>query len=204
MDKLAFVSQIEAALDKEGIIVDADKVQQLSHFLSLLCFYNKGTNLTQVAPEDMVDRHMVDSLKLLPYLKGESALDVGSGPGLPGMILAIVAPHMRFTLLDGNTKRTDFCRIAKSTIGLGNVEVVCARVQEYSAPRFDIIVSRAFAELGEFLRLTEHLAGPGTTYLAMKGRLDEQELAAVQAFGPEVIRLEVPGVDQRHLVRIKK
>jgi len=189
-----------------GIVLPEEVIQKLLDYLALLVKWNKVHNLTAVRDQDeMVTLHLLDSLAVLPHLSCTSLLDVGSGAGLPGIPLAIVRPDLRITVLDSSHKKTTFQRQAKVELGIGNLEVVCSRVEEYKpASKFDCIVSRAFSDIAEFMRLTTHLLADGGHWLAMKGVYPYEELAQVSSATYEVVPLEVPGLQaQRHLVFIR-
>ena len=170
--------------------------------------WNGAYNLTAVRdPALMVSRHLLDSLALLPALHDVPVtrlLDVGSGAGLPGIPLAIARPDWHVTLLDSNGKKARFLRHAVRKLGLDNAEVVEGRVEDHApGSPYDAIVSRAFAALGDFLDATGSVLAPGGHWLAMKGRLDDNELASIPSSisAPRVVRLRVPGLDEeRHLV----
>jgi len=151
--------------------------------LALLNKWNRAYNLTAVRdPLAMIERHLIDSLALLPYLRGRRILDLGTGAGLPGIPLAICSPRRRFVLLDANNKKIRFVRQVVLELALENVQAVHQRVEAYQPPRpFDLILSRAFAPMGRMLQLADHLLGEGTTLLAMKGRFAAQELAEIPA-----------------------
>jgi 16S rRNA (guanine527-N7)-methyltransferase len=176
--------------------------------------WNKVYNLTAVRePERMIGLHILDSLSVLPHLgRAASVLDVGTGGGLPGMPMAIalaaVAPGVRITMLDTITKKTAFVRHAIGELNLRNAEVVTVRVEKYHPPgKFDVVLSRAFAELKDFTECAGHLCAPNGRMLAMKGVHPFDEIARLPpAFViEEVIPLQVPQVDgQRHLVVIKQ
>ena len=184
------IAQLEIVLDEEG-------QRKLLDYLALLHKWNKVYNLTAIRdPQQMVSNHLLDSLAVMPYLWAGRWLDVGCGAGLPGLVLAVAQPDWQFALLDSNSKKTGFVQQAVIELGLRNVSVHCARVEEWQpAERFDGIISRAFSELGEFLRSTRHLVAPHGRWAAMKGA-PQQELAGV----PEgcrverVIPLQVPGL----------
>lgn len=176
----------------------------LLKFLGELVIWNKAYNLTAVRqPVEMVTRHLLDSLAILPHVEGRT-VDIGSGAGLPGIPLALANPALHVSLLDSNGKKARFLRHAQRTLPLGNVEVVEARAEAFQPPqRFDTVVSRAFSALGEFLSATAHLGGERGRWLAMKGKLDRKELADVPpGFRVErEIQLRVPGLDEeRHLI----
>lgn len=180
--------------------------QRLLDYLALLAKWNKVHNLTAVRdPDEMVTLHLLDSLAVLPHLDCERLLDVGSGAGLPGIPLALVRPDLSVTVLDSSHKKSTFQRQAKAELGIDNLEVVCARVEQYRPERrFDCIISRAFSDIAEFTRLTAHLLADGGRWLAMKGVYPYEELAQVRDAGYEVLPLAVPGLEaQRHLVTLE-
>jgi 16S rRNA (guanine527-N7)-methyltransferase len=177
----------------------------LADFLELLARWNQTYNLTAVrVPEEMVTRHLMDSLVVLPFVDGERMLDVGTGAGLPGLVLAMARPGQRFVLLDSSGKKTRFVEHAVARLGLRNVEVVQARVEDYEDEEgFAVVLSRAFASVADFIRLAGHLARPEGRLLAMKGALPEAELAALPAgWGLQAVhKLSVPGLaGRRHLL----
>lgn len=181
--------------------------QKLLDYLALLQKWNKVHNLTAVRdPDDMVTLHLLDSLAILPHVHGTKLLDVGSGAGLPGIPLALARPDLRVTLLDSSHKKSVFQRQAKVELSIANLEVVCSRVEEYRPEqKFDTVVSRAFADLAEFVRLTSHLCVKDGVCLAMKGVYPYDELAQLKDGTPQVLPLQVPGLDaQRHLVFLKQ
>lgn len=187
--------------------IDADDavIDRLLGYRDLLARWNRVHNLTAVRdPQAMLSHHLLDSLSVSRYLRGERVLDIGSGAGLPGLPLAVVNPERYFVLLDASAKRVRFLRQVVLELGLGNVEAVHARIERYRPETpFATVISRAFASLGDFAAVAcAQLAGDGHM-LAMKGRYPAQELQALPA-GVRlhaVYTLEVPGLDaQRHLV----
>jgi 16S rRNA (guanine527-N7)-methyltransferase len=190
-----------------GLALPQATQQKLLDYLVLLQKWNKVHNLTAVRdPDDMVTLHLLDSLAILPHLHGTRLLDVGSGAGLPGIPLALARPDLQVTLLDSSHKKSVFQRQAKAELGITNLEVVCARVEDYlPEQKFDTVISRAFSDLGEFVRLTSHLCAENGVWLAMKGVYPYDELAQLKDGTPQVLPLQVPGLDaQRHLVFLKK
>lgn len=157
---------------------------------------------------EMGPRHIADSLAVLPHLHGTTVLDVGTGAGLPGLVLALVDPARRYTLLDSNGKKTRFCEYAIDTLRVPNATVVQARVESYRpGVSFDTVVSRAFATIADFVAHAGHLCAPGGRMLAMKGSHPAQELADLPPGweATAVHRLEVPGLDaERHLAILTK
>ena len=187
----------------------------LLRYLGELVIWNKAYNLTAVRePAEMVTRHLLDSLVVLPHVGAapvgaahgrdiHRVIDVGTGAGLPGIPLAIANPALHVTLLDSNGKKARFLRHAQRELPLANVDVVEARAEAFVPPApFDTVISRAFAALGDFLKATARLSAHGR-WLAMKGKLDAQELAEVPpGFRVEQqVQLKVPGLDEaRHLI----
>lgn len=159
--------------------VDAQARERLIAFLVLLQRWNRAFNLTAVRdPLDMVPRHLLDSLSVLPWVRRDPVLDAGTGPGLPGIPLAIARPELRFTLIDSNGKKTRFVRQAVMSLGLANVEVVQCRLEAYRPEqKFATIVARAVASVAELRDACAHLAAHDARLLALKGRLAEQELS---------------------------
>lgn len=189
--------ELQRGIAQLGIALDTEAQGKLLDYLALLHKWNKVYNLTAIRdPQQMVSNHLLDSLAVMPYLWAGRWLDVGSGAGLPGLVLAAAQPDWQFTLLDSNSKKTSFVQQAVIELGLRNVSVHCTRVEEWQpVERFDGIISRAFSELGEFLRSTRHLVAPQGRWVAMKGA-PQQELAGVPdgCRVERVIPLQVPGL----------
>lgn len=205
----------ESLLDKlaEGLAALSldlsDHVQhQLIDFLHLLVKWNRAYNLTAVRqPEQMVARHLLDSLVIGPYIQGPRILDVGTGAGLPGIPLALAYPDYQFTLLDSSGKKIRFVTQAVAELGLVNVDVVQSRVEAYQpASRFDTITARAYSSIEELVKQTAHLLADGGQYLIMKGAYPVAEVEAMPAgYHLEAIhQLQVPRLDaQRHLLVVR-
>lgn len=192
-----------------GIDLSEQQTRQLIAYLDLLHKWNKAYNLTAVRnPDEMVSRHLLDSLSILPFVTGERWLDVGSGGGMPGIILAIMLPGAHFTLLDSNGKKTRFLTQVRLELGLTNLTVVQNRVEAYQADLpFHGIVSRAFSSLADFTHLTRHLSDTNTRWLAMKGQYPDEELAAlpVDFQATDSAQLAVPGCQgSRHLLILQR
>lgn len=155
---------------------------------------------------DMVTLHLLDSLSVLPYITGKRLLDVGSGGGLPGIVLAICQPELQVTTIDAVQKKAIFMRQAKGELGLDNLQVVHARVEAFESDLpYEMIISRAFSELDQFMALTQHLLAEDGHWLAMKGVSPQGELDTLKVKGYEVYPLFVAGLNaERHLAIIKK
>ncbi len=180
--------------------------QKMLAYLALLQKWNKVYSLTAIQPEQMVSHHLLDSLAVLPYLWPSRWLDVGSGAGLPGLVLALMRPQWAFTLLDSNSKKTSFVQQVVIELGLRNVTVCCARVEDWQAEeKFDGIISRAFAEVAEFTALTRHLLNHEGGWIAMKGA-PEKELERLPAgiVMEQMIPLQVPDLDAARCLVILK
>lgn len=188
-----------------GLALEPGCIQQLVAYLRLLEKWTRTHNLTAVRdPQEMVSRHLLDSLAVLPHLRGPEVIDIGTGAGLPGIPLACARPDLRFTLLDSNRKKLAFVRQAVHALSLRNVAVVAGRVEDFrGAQPFATLISRAFASIPDMLAACGHLAGPESRILAMKGVLPREELARMPPSFQvtDVIALEIPGLGaERHLV----
>ncbi len=180
------------------------QIDQLLAYHAMLVKWNKAYNLTAVRdPAAMIGRHLVDSLSVLPWIGKGRILDVGSGPGLPGIPLAICRPDLQVTTLDSNGKKTRFQVQVKAELGLDNLQVINGRVEAVDEPPFDMVISRAFASLQDMLDLSGHLCAPEGVFLAMKGLYPEAEIEQIPAGYTlkESHRLELPVSDgERHLL----
>ncbi|MFY0663622.1 MAG: 16S rRNA (guanine(527)-N(7))-methyltransferase RsmG [Natronospirillum sp.] len=196
------------AIDQLAIALDDTQIEQLLAYHSGLIKWNKAYNLTAVRdPMAMVQRHLIDSLSILPVLPSGRLLDVGTGGGLPGMVVAITRPDIAVTLLDSNGKKIRFLRQMTMELGLKSVATIQSRVESYSAEPFDVITSRAFATLADMVSWSQHLLAPDGQFIAMKGLYPDDELAALPSDiqVTSVRQLQVPGADgQRHLVVLSR
>ncbi|MCY1444855.1 Ribosomal RNA small subunit methyltransferase G [compost metagenome] len=193
-----------------GIELSAHQHDQLLAYLALLIKWNKAYNLTAVRnPDEMVSRHLLDSLSILPYIgDSPSWLDVGSGGGMPGIPLAIMFPEKQITTLDSNGKKTRFQTQVKLELKLENLQVIHNRVEAFRPEQpFAGIVSRAFSSLEDFSNWTRHLGDTQTRWLAMKGLHPADELVALPAdfHLDSAHALAVPGCQgQRHLLILRR
>jgi 16S rRNA (guanine527-N7)-methyltransferase len=193
-----------------GLALDDAAASRCASYLRLIEKWNRVHNLTAVREtEQMVVLHLLDSLSVLPHVDGaRTLLDVGSGAGLPGIPIALASPALEVTLLDSSHKKTTFLEQAKAELDLRNVSVACERVEQWRPGRtFDVVVSRAFADLAEFVAQAHHLVAPGGRMLAMKGVYPFEEIARVPSSHrvAEVKELRVPALDaKRHLVFLER
>ncbi len=200
--------KLQRLLGKTELSVTPEQSDKLLALVALLDKWNKAFNLTSVRdPEAMLGRHIVDSLVVSPYLQGQRFIDVGTGPGLPGLPLAIINPDKQFVLLDSLGKRIRFIRMVVHQLGLTNVEAVQSRVEAFQPEqKFDGVLSRAFASLDDMVSWCAHLPAPEGRFLALKGQYPEQELQSLPAHLAldRVYPLTVPEQEgDRHLVVIK-
>ena len=195
---MTLAQKLSAGIAELDLTVTPEQQAKLLDYLALLHKWNGVYNLTAIRqPEQMVSHHLLDSLAVLPHLWPQRWLDVGSGAGLPGLVLAVMRPEWSFTLLDSNSKKTGFVQQAAIELGLRNVEVHCERVERWqAAQKFDGIISRAFAEAADFVTLTRHLLADGGRWAAMKGA-PEKELVRLpeDVVVEKVITLQVPELE---------
>lgn len=194
-----------SGLEALNLSLTEDKIGQLLHFIKLIEKWNKAYNLTAIRNrEDMVRLHLLDSLAIVPYIKGKRVIDIGTGAGLPGIPLAIAMPQIEFTLLDSNAKKTRFVQQTVLELKLKNVSVYHHRAEDfYPEQPFNEIITRAFTNLSDMVQLTRHLLSKESVLLAMKGKALDSEMAQVSA-KHTVIPLRVPGIDaDRCLIKIE-
>ncbi len=206
---MSLASELAAGIAALGLDAGADAQQRMLDYLVLVEKWNKAYNLTAVRePAKMLTHHLLDSLSVLPHVRGPRVLDVGSGAGLPGIPLALACPQWQFTLLDSNHKKTTFLRQAAIELKLNNVDVVCDRVETWASPQpFDTVVSRAFSDLPEFLGLAGRLCSKTGVVVAMKGIYPHEELAQVPKDFQlrNVVSLNVPGLGaERHAAVLQR
>jgi len=202
------LTKLSRLLKDAGITLPEHQQQQLVGYVSLLDKWNKAYNLTSVRnPDEMLVRHILDSIVVEPHLQGSRFIDVGTGPGLPGIPLAIVRPDSHFTLLDSLGKRVRFLRQVQHELKLENITPVQSRVEDFPAePPFDGVISRAFASLSDMVNWCHHLPAAHGKFYALKGVRPDEEITELPAgFTVEdIVKLNVPSlVGERHLVLIK-
>ncbi|WP_224798515.1 16S rRNA (guanine(527)-N(7))-methyltransferase RsmG [Idiomarina abyssalis] len=201
--------QLKELLEQAQLTLSESQIDQQLALVGLLDKWNKAYNLTSVRnPKDMVTRHIMDSLAVRQHLQGQRFIDVGTGPGLPGLPLAIAEPDKEFVLLDSLGKRIRFIRQVCHELKLTNVTPVQARVEDYKdEKKFDGVISRAFASLNDMLSWCEHLPSDKGRFYALKGLYPQEELDELSAnYKTESIeQINVPGIDaSRHIVIISK
>ncbi len=202
-----FVKLLSQGLSQ--LTIDQSHVERLLTFLRLLEKWNKTYNITAIRDfEKMIILHVLDSAAVYRYLTGNSIIDVGTGGGIPGIIFAIINPQLKVTLLDSSQKKMRFLRFVQRQMKLDNIEIVCMRVEKYQAKTpYDVVISRAFTEVGNFLKLAGHLCASDGYIYAMKGPRKESEQNSEQ-FGFKLhqeIDVKVPFLDaQRRLLVFNK
>ena len=201
---------LKDGINKLQLDLNEKQVDQLLDYLALLNKWNGVYNLTSVRdPMQMVTLHLLDSLAAVSAFAGvANVLDVGAGGGLPGMVLAISRPDMKVSMIDTVHKKTAFLNQVKAELGLSNVTVYTKKVQELEVKtKFDVITSRAFADLSDFVNWSGHLLAEGGRFIALKGvaPADERERLPAPWKVQKLAALDVPGLDaERHLVYIEK
>jgi 16S rRNA (guanine527-N7)-methyltransferase len=202
--------KLESGLNSLGIQWDSNQLELLLEYLAMLERWNKTYNLTAVRdPFEMINLHLLDSLAVAPHIaEYENIIDVGTGPGLPGIPLAIMYPQKAFTLLDSNGKKTRFLFQVISQLRLPNVAEVNQRVELHQpAALYDTVLSRAFSSIPDMLENCNHLAAEDACFMAMKGKNPQTELSELEKgyMVSDKCRLNVPGVvGERHLIKIIK
>jgi 16S rRNA (guanine527-N7)-methyltransferase len=206
-DRAASFARLKAGTTELGLVMTAEQIDRLLNYLELLFRWNATYNLTAVRDiGEMIDRHVLDSLAIAKFVRGETLADIGSGAGLPGIPLAILEPSRSYTLIDSNGKKARFLREAVRALALTNVRVENARVEDVKG-RFDTVTARAFASIAEIVNLSGHLLVRDGILLAMKGVLNNDEILGLPPdFAIATIEpLVVPGTEKaRHLVIVRR
>lgn len=210
MSNEVLASELQRGITQLGLDLTSSQQTMLLDYLALLLKWNKAFNLSGVkSASDMLSRHILDSLSVVPFIHGQCILDVGTGPGLPGVPLAICYPEKQFVLLDSNGKKTRFIFQAQLQLGLKNIEVQNTRIESLSTNKpIDTIVSRAFSSIADFVSLTRHLveeSATPVTLVAMKGLFPDDEIT--QLPNDYVVKaatsVKVPGhAAERHIIEI--
>jgi 16S rRNA (guanine527-N7)-methyltransferase len=206
---MSLAAQLAGGVAQLNLKLPPRTQSQLLDYLALLQKWNRTYNLTAVreAPR-MVSHHLLDCLAIVPHVTASTVLDVGSGAGLPGIPLALAAPHVQVTLLESNHKKAAFLQQAKAELKLDNVALVCERVETWQPGRdFEMVISRAFSDLAEFVAAAGRHVAPGGLLAAMKGVYPDEEITRLpQGWRLRAaIPLTVPGLDaQRHLLTLER
>ena len=200
---------LKSSLKNCELVVTEEQQQQLIRFVLMMHKWNKAYNLTSVRdPQQMVIKHIVDSIVVAPFLDKIHYIDVGTGPGLPGIPLAIMCPDKQFILLDSLGKRVRFMKQVAYELKIDNIQPVQSRVEDFIPNvQIDGVLSRAFASLKDMLHWCQHLVDSHGVFLALKGQLptDELDQLPLSFTLQETIKLDVPGLEgERHIVKIKK
>ncbi len=203
------LEQLKRLVAQTSLQLSEHQLQQLVQYVQLLDKWNGAYNLTSVRdPAEMLVKHIMDSLVVAPFIRGQRIIDVGTGPGLPGIPLAICFPDKDFTLLDSLGKRIRFLNQVKLQLGLKNVTPLQSRVEDHQPqPGYDVVLSRAFASLSDMISWCAHLPAATGQFLAMKGAQAQEEIAALPDFVKVVASetLQVPELaGQRYLVIVQK
>ena len=206
-DREQLALQLECGLTSMEINLDKGIQDRLLDYLILLQKWNRVYNLTAIRdPQKMVSAHLLDSLAALPFLPHGQILDVGAGAGLPGIPLAAATPQSQFSLIDSNQKKSAFLRQAVAELKLTNLQVLCLKVEAWLSPvKFNCIISRAFADLSQFIESSKHLLTEDGIFAALKGRYPAAELDCIpEGYATKkVIELHIPRLNaNRHLVLI--
>jgi 16S rRNA (guanine527-N7)-methyltransferase len=199
--------KLRAGIAEMGLDVSANHQQKLLDYVALIEKWNAVHNITAIRnPLDMVTLHILDSLSVMPYIDCTRLLDVGAGAGLPSIVLAICMPDLQVTAVDTVQKKVSFMRQVKAKLNLNNLTVVHTRIEHFKpVGKFDVIISRAFSEIGLLIKLTKHLLADGGSWYAMKGTIPLQELEKAKIVPSEIKELCVAGLEaERHLVVIEK
>ena len=204
--KSSLQSQLESGIGILGLALSDRQVESLMAYLTLLEKWNKVYNLTAIRdPQEMLVKHLLDSLAVVPFIDGQRLIDVGTGGGLPGVVLAICFPEKTVDLLDSNSKKTRFLIQVKAELKLENTAVIHRRVEQYQPePLYDGVISRAFAAMQDMIDWTEHLLPEGGTWWAMKAQKDFEDLSVLPPCIEieQVIDLQVPFLNaQRMLIK---
>ena len=192
------------AAQRLGTTLTLWQVQQLREYTELVTKWRRIANLTAAdSPASFVREHIVDCLSARPFVIGPRVIDVGTGAGLPGLVLAIALPQLVFYLLEARVKRARFLTQVQIELGLSNVEIIRERVQQHvPIEPYDTVIARAFGSFSRLMAATKHLQRPSSRLVAMKGTVDPQEIAGCDLASNrfEIVALDVPGFSDRNLI----
>ena len=206
--KLTVENRIRNGLDSLNVSYGDRAIKNLLEYMDVLSEWNKTHNLTSVDDvNDMLSVHILDSASIRPYVKGGTLLDVGSGAGLPGMILAILSPALDVTSVESRGKKAQFQMFVSNKLNLKNFKVENTRIEDFDpVDKFANVVARAFSDIKEFIEGSKNAISPNGRWLAMKGAVPEEELKALKKMGykSDTYALKVPELDaQRNLIVIE-
>ncbi|RKS85843.1 16S rRNA m(7)G-527 methyltransferase [Orbus hercynius] len=200
-------TKLVSLIKQTDLVINDQQIDQLVCYVEMLDKWNKAYNLTSVRdPNEMLIKHIMDSLVISPYLTGEQFIDVGTGPGLPGIPLAIINPDKTFDLVDSLGKRVRFLKQVQFELQLDNIHPVQSRIEQYTDKHFDGVISRAFASLIDMLNWCEHLPNQHGAFYALKSQSSDQEIMSLpsQFEVTDIVKLDVPNLDaERNLIIIK-
>ncbi len=207
----ALKAKLTAGVDEMCLSVSEEMQQKLIDYVGLIAKWNAVHNLTAVRdPLDMITLHILDSLSVLPCISGKHLLDVGAGAGLPSIVLAICLPNLQVTAIDAVQKKVSFMRQVKAQLKIPNITLIHGRIEDQRIAedkpdeKFDMIISRAFSEIGLFVKLTKHLLADDGKWFAMKGVIPQHEFDKAKITPTEIKVLKVAGLEaERHLVMIE-
>ena len=199
--------KLEFGVHELGLVVGTDKIDLLLYYIKLLLKWNKVYSLTAITDfEQAITLHLLDGLTVIPHLgDARHIIDVGSGMGVPGIVIAICYPDIQVCALDSNHKKTAFLQQVAIELGLTNLQVICCKVEEYKPKHlYDLAISRAFSSSQMFINLTGHLLLDSGVWLLMKSKRVEAELDKISSYNYNLIPLRIPGcIDERYLLKIK-
>lgn len=203
---MSLKSTLRELINQTDLSVTNEQIDKFIQFVELIVKWNKAYNLSSIKqPEEMLVKHIMDSIAVAPFVTAQKNIDVGTGPGLPGIPLAIMHPDKQFTLVDSLGKRVRFVKQAVFELNLTNVTPLQARIEAVTSNDFDCVMSRAFASLADFVNLSEHLLTKDGFFLALKGQLQNDEISLLpEEFSvAQVTPLLVPSLNgKRHLLKI--
>jgi 16S rRNA (guanine527-N7)-methyltransferase len=209
-----YLKQLKLGCNKLELAVTDEQYSKLYEYVCLLLKWNKVYNLTSITKHDeIIVKHILDSLSIIKYITDSRVIDVGSGAGLPGIVIAILQPDVKVKLLDSNSKKTAFLQQVKIELKLNNAEIITKRIQDYKPDNhFKIIISRAFASITDFVNMTQHLLADNGKVLAMKGKILHTEITEFDNSYKDskfkildIYKLDVPFLNEdRHLIQIIK
>ncbi len=203
---MSLQSTLRTLVSQTDLSVSDVQIEKLITFVELIEKWNKTYNLSSIKqPQEMLVKHILDSIVVTPHLIADKILDVGTGPGLPGIPLAIMYPDKTFTLVDSLGKRMRFVKQAVFELNLDNVTPLQTRIESLQSGNFDCIISRAFASVGDFVKLSEHLLTNNGHFLALKGQIQNEEISSLPKdfLVAQTTPLLVPSLNgERHLLKI--